>query len=81
MDLNELIKKLDEIKVLLSSWQDLARNTKVKSEELTKLQAELESREKVIEKETAIARERKVLLDNREKNIETQEDRLRRLVV
>jgi hypothetical protein len=81
MDLNELIKKLDEIKVLLSSWQDLAKKTTEKEEDLKKLELELQNREKIAEKETIIARQRKEVLDAREKTIEVREDRIRRLGV
>ncbi len=81
MDFEELIKKIEDLTVDLRSLQDFAKKTQEKELDLTKLQEELKNRENIVEKETVIARERKLVLDAREKNIEAQEDRLRRVGV
>jgi hypothetical protein len=79
MNYDDLVKKINDIMINLKSWQDFALKTKEKDEDLTKLEEELSNREKIVEKETVIARERKLVLDAREKNIESQEARLQRL--
>ena len=76
---SDLVKKIQELTVELKSWDDLAAKTKEKEADLVKLEEELSNREKIVEKETAIARDRKEVLDAREKNIEVQEARLQRL--
>ena len=79
MDYNNLVKKIEDLTLDLKGWSDFALKTKTKDEDLTKLQEELSNREKIVEKEKIIARERKEVLDAREKNIEAQEARLQRL--
>ncbi len=79
MNYDDLAKKIDDLATDLKSWSEFASKTKQKDEELTKLSEELKSREAVVEKEKVIARERKEVLDAREKNIEVQEARLQRL--
>lgn len=79
MDYKELEGKIENLMTDLELWEDFALKTKEKDEDLTKLKEELSNREKIVEKETIIARERKLVLDAREKNIEAQENRLLKL--
>jgi hypothetical protein len=79
VDYDNLVKKVNELIAELKIWQDFALKTKEKDKDLTKLQEELTNRENIVQKETVIARDRKEVLDAREKNIEAQEDRLRRI--
>ena len=74
-----MVSKIQDLVVELKNWDDLAAKTKEKEADLIKLEEELQNREKIVEKETAIARDRKEVLDAREKNIENQEARLQRL--
>jgi hypothetical protein len=78
MNYDDLTKKVDEVMGDLKLWLDFATKTKEKSEELTKFDEELKGREKILEKEKIISRERKELLDAREKNIEVSEARLQK---
>jgi len=79
MNYDDLVKEIDILVAHLKSWSEFATKTKEKDEELTKFNEELKGREGIIEKEKIIARERKEVLDAREKNIEVQEARLQRL--
>ena len=79
MDYEGLIKKIDNLIADFKDWQNFALKTKEKDEDLKKFGEELANREKIVEKETIIARERKLVLDAREKNIESQEARLQKL--
>jgi hypothetical protein len=79
MNYEDLAQKLADLTGILKSWSDFANKTQEKASDLDKLQEELENREKIVEKEKVIARDRKEVLDAREKNIEAQEARLQRL--
>ena len=79
MNYDDLVKKIEDLMSDLKSWSDFALKTQEKDKDLTKLGEELTNRESIVKKETEIARQRKEVLDAREKNIETQEARLQRL--
>jgi hypothetical protein len=78
MEYNELVKKIEDLTADLKAWSEFAQKTQEKSDDLVKLETELVNRENIVKKETEIARQRKDLLDAREKNIEAQENRLQR---
>ena len=76
-----LINKIEDLLVDLKSWEESARSLEEKSKDVDKLLEELKNRENIVEKEIIISRERKLLLDAREKNVENQEARLQKYKV
>jgi hypothetical protein len=79
MKYDELVQTISKLIADLKSWEDFALKTKEKSEDIVKMEIELNNRENIVKKETEIARQRKEVLDAREKNIEVQEARIQRL--